>query len=165
MRNFTHAAESLRKKVLKAGSEMARLMNEYELFGVEVIQAPNRAQMDDWLVRDRPRRHAPVPPSPGIDLTHSTDASNLTQQSGEALLSDDYTGSEVSHAGEDSVEERSTSTDTGLPDTQNTDESYSPGEKKRKKKAKKAKKDKRAKKAKTEDDVDESDGSGDSRQY
>jgi len=155
-------AEGLRKKVLTVGNETKRLMNEYELSGVEVVKAPSRADMSSWLASDRPRRHAAVPPSPGLDLTQSTDASNLSQLSGEGVLSDDYTASDVSNAGNDSVEERSTNTETGLPDTQLTDDTFSPGEKKRKKKEKKEKKEKRSKK---EEDADVSDGSGNSTQY
>jgi len=144
---------------------MTRLMNEYELCGVEVVRAPSRADMSTWLVRDRPRRHAAIPPSPGFDLTQSTDASNLSQITGEAALSDDYTDSDISHAGELSVEERSNNTETGLPDTQITDETYSPEEKKRKKKMKKEKKEKKEEKSRQDEDPDISDGSGNSTQY
>ena len=161
-------AEGLRKKVLTVGNEMKRLMNEYELSGVEVVKAPSRADMSSWLASDRPRRHAAVPPSPGLDLTQSTDASNLSQLSGEGVLSDDYTASDTSNAGNDSVEERSTNTETGLPDTQLTDDTFSPGEKKRKKKEKKEKREKKEKKekrSKKEEDADVSDGSGNSTQY
>jgi hypothetical protein len=124
-------AEGLRKKVLTVGSQMKRLMNEYEVSGVEVVKAPSRADMSSWLASDRPRRHAAIPPSPGLELTQSTDASNLSQLTGEAALSDDYTASDVSNVGEDSVEERSNNTESGLPDTQLTDDTYSPGEKKK----------------------------------
>ena len=89
-------AETLRKKVIKANAEMTRLMGEYEVCGVEVVRAPSRADMATWLSKDRPRRRAHIPPSPGIDLTQSTASSNLTQQLGDAVLSDDYTASEES---------------------------------------------------------------------
>jgi hypothetical protein len=162
LRNLTNTAQALHKKVVKAGGEMTRLMNEYELCGVEVVRAPSRADMSTWLVHDRPRRHTAIPPSPGFELTQSTDASNLSQITGEAALSDDYTDSDVSHTGELSVEERSNNTETGLPDTQLTDETYSPEEKKRKKKMKKEKKEKRSRQ---DEDPDISDGSGNSTQY
>ncbi len=168
MRNLTTMAEGLRKKVLTVGSQMKRLMNEYEVSGVEVVKAPSRADMSSWLASDRPRRHAAIPPSPGLELTQSTDASNLSQLTGEAALSDDYTASDVSNVGDDSMEERSNNTESGLPDTQLTDDTYSPGEKKRKKKEKKEKKQKKEKKEKRtrkEEDPDESDGSGNSTQY
>jgi len=162
-----NTAEALRKKVVKANSEMTRLMNDYEFFGVEVIQAPTRADMSTWLASDRPRRRAAIPPSPGIDLTQSTDASNLSQSSGSALLSDDYTGSDAStHEGE-SMEERSVNTETGLPDTQMTDETFSPEEKKRRKREKKLKKKRKGPKKEEpiEEGENESDGSGNSTQY
>jgi hypothetical protein len=144
---------------------MKRLMNEYELSGVEVVKAPSRADMSSWLASDRPRRHAAIPPSPGLELTQSTDASNLSQLTGKAALSDDYTASDASNVGEDSLEERSNNTESGLPDTQLTDDTYSPGEKKRKKKAKKQKKEKKDKRTRKQEDPDESDGSGNSTQY
>ncbi len=87
-------AEALRKKVVKANGELTRLMTEYKFAGVDVVVAPPRADMSTWLASDRPRRRAAIPPSPGIDLTQSTDASNGTVLSGEAILSDDYTASE-----------------------------------------------------------------------
>ena len=84
------------------------------------------------------------------------------------LFSDDYTGSDVySHLGK-SFEERSVNTDSGLPDTQQTDDTYSPGEKKRKKKGKKAKKNKKATRKEEEKRKEEdynTDASGNSRQY
>ncbi len=134
----------------------------------EVIQAPSRADMSTWLVRDRPRRHAAIPPSPGVDFTQSTDASNLCHITGEAALTDDDTDSDISHAGNPSVEERFNNTETGLPDTQLTDETFSPEEKKRKKKEKKEKKEKKDRKeqrSRQEEDPDISDGSGNSLQY
>ena len=111
LKTLTNTAEALRKKVVKANGEMTRLMNEYEYADVEVIQAPSRADMSTWLASDRPRRKAAVSPSPGIDLTQSTDASNSSQLSGEPLLSDDYTGSDASSPGGQSMEERSVNTD------------------------------------------------------
>ena len=162
--------EGLRKSVVKSKSEMTRLMTDYEFAGVEVLTAPTRADMSTWLASDRPRRHAAIPPSPGIDLTQSTDASNLSQLSGEGVLSDDYTGSEVSHGGNESMEERSVNTETGLMDTQMTDETFSPEERKRKKKERKEKKEKKDKKAAKKEghqreEEDESDASGNSAQY
>ena len=137
---------------------------------MEVLKAPTRADMSAWLASDRPRRRAAVPPSPGADFIQSTDASNLSQLTGEAILSDDYTGSDVSLVGNESMEERSVNTETGLLDTQWTDETFSPEEKMRKKKERKEKKEKKEKKlAKREDsqseDQDQSDASGNSRQY
>jgi hypothetical protein len=161
-------AETLRKKVIKANAEMTRLMGEYEVCGVEVVWAPSRADMATWLSKDRPRRRAYIPPSPGIDLTQSTASSNLTQQLGDAVLSDDYTASEESsHGGEGSVEDRSVNTETGMPDTQMTDETFSPEEKNREKKDKKLKKAMKAAKKEEEhkEDDEESDGSGNSTQY
>ena len=159
-------AETLRKKVIKANAEMTRLMGEYEVCGVEVVRAPSRADMATWLSKDRPRRRPNIPPSPGIDLTQSTASSNLTQQSGDALLSDDYTPSqESSHGGGGSVKDRSVNTETGMPDTQMTDETFSPREKKRKKKDRKMKKGKKVAKKMKKEDHDESDGSGISTQY
>jgi len=159
--------ETLRKKVVKANAEMTRLMGEYEIAGMEVVRAPSRADMATWLARDRPRRRANIPPSPGVDLTQSTASSNLSQQSGNVLLSDDYTASEESSHGGGSLEDRSVNTETGMPDTQLTDETFSPGEKKRKKKDRKAKKAKKAakKEERGKEDKDESDGSGNSTQY
>jgi len=164
---LTNTAEALRKKVVKANGEMTRLMTDYELAGVEVVQAPSRADMSTWLASDRPRRRAAIPPSPGIDLTQSTDASNLSQLSGEGILSDDYTGSEASTHGGDSMEERSVNTETGLPDTEGTDETFSPEEKRRKEKEKTAKKPKKAMKKEEpiEEEDNESDGSGNSQQF
>jgi hypothetical protein len=63
------------------------------------------------------------------------------------------------------VEERSNNTETGLPETQLTDETYSPEEKKRKKKEKKEKKDRKEKRSRKEEDPDISDGSGNPVQY
>ena len=114
-------------------------MTNYEFAGVEVIHAPSRADMSTWLVSDRLRRRAAVPPSPGVDLTQSTEGSQLSQLSGEAVLSDDYTGSEDSSHGGGSLEERSLNTETRLPDTQMTDETFSPEERKRRKKEMKLK--------------------------
>ena len=170
LKNFAVTAEALRKKVVKANGELVRLMTEYELTGVEVVEAPSRADMATWLASDRPRRRCAIPPSPGIDLTQSTDASNTSLLSGDAVLSDDYTGSEDSSRGGDSVEGRSVNTETGLPDTQLTDETFSPEEKQRKKKEKKDKKLKKQRKAlkkkeQEEEDKEESDGSGNSTQY
>ena len=171
MRNLKNAAEGLRKSVVKSSSEMLRLMSEYELVGLEVLKAPTRADMSAWLASDRPRRRAAVPPSPGADFTQSTDASNLSQLTGEAILSDDYTGSDVSHVGNESMEERSVNTETGLMNTQWTDETLSPEEKQRKKKERKERKEKKkerenAKKEKRQEkDQDESDASGNSTQY
>ena len=165
-----NSAEGLRKCVVKSRSEINRLMSEYELAGVEVLRAPTRAEMTTWLASDRPRRRAPVPPSHGMDQTQPTDASNLSQLSGEGVLSDDYTGTDVSANGNESMEERSVNTETGLMDSQWTDETFSPEEKMRKKKERKEKKEKKEKKlAKREDsqseDQDQSDASGNSRQY
>ncbi len=142
-------------------------MTNYELAGVEVIHAPSRADMSTWLASDRPRRRAALPPSPGVDLTQSTEASNLSQLSGDAVLSDDYTGSEDSSHGGGSLEERSLNTETGLPDTQITHETFSPEERKtRKKEMKLKKKRKRSKKEEPiEEDANESDASGNSTQY
>ncbi len=167
LKNLTVTAEALRKKVVKANGELTRLMKEYELSGVEVAEPPSRADMSTWLASDRPRRRAAIPPSPGIDLTQSTDASNTSLLSGEGVLSDDYTGSEDSSHVVDSVEERSVNTETGLPDTQLTDETFSPEEKRRRKKEKKMKKQRKALKNKErEAEVqEESDGSGNSTQY
>ena len=167
MKNLTVTAEALRKKVVKANGELTRLMKEYELSGVEVAEPPSRADMSTWLASDRPRRRAAIPPSPGIDLTQSTDASNTSLLSGEGVLSDDYTGSEDSSRVVDSVEERSVNTETGLPDTQLTDETFSPEEKIRRKKEKKMKKQRKALKNKEREaeDQEESDGSGNSTQY
>ena len=160
-------AEALRKKVVKANGELTRLMTEYEFAGVDVVVAPSRADMSTWLASDRPRRRAAIPPSPGIDLTQSTDASNGTVLSGEAILSDDYTASEDSSCEVASVDARSVNTESGLPDTQLTDETFSPEEKKRKKKEKKLKKRMKAskKEERLKDPSDESDGSGNSTQY
>jgi len=108
-------------------------MTEYEYAGVEVLEAPNRHDMSTWLANDRPRRRAAIPPSPGIDLTQSTDASNTSQFTGEAVLSDDYTGSEDDSRAAESMEGRSVNTETGLPDTQLTDDTFSPEEKKEEK--------------------------------
>jgi len=52
---LTTTAESLRKKVVKANGELTRLMTEYEHVGVEVLEAPSRADMSTWLANDRPR--------------------------------------------------------------------------------------------------------------
>ena len=155
-------AETLRKKVIEANGEMTRLMAEYEAPGMEVVRAPTRADMDTWLAKDRPRRRANIPPSPGIDLTQSTASSNLSQLSGDAILSDDYTESDASSQAGQSMEERSVNTETGLPDSQNTDDTFSPEEKQRKKRAKK--KTEQKEKPLSEED-NESDGSGNSRQY
>jgi len=146
---------------------MNRLMKDYENAGMEIIKAPNRADMSTWLVSDRPRRRATVPPSPGVDLTQSTDNSNLSQLSGEGTYSDDYTGSETSSREGESMEERSVNTETGLPDTQKTDETFSPEERKKKKKAKRAKKGKKAKTMEEPiiEDDNETDASGHSTQY
>jgi len=165
-----NAAEGLRKSVVKSNSEVLRLMSAYELAGMEVVRAPTRADMSTWLASDRPRRRAAVPSSPGVDLTQSTDASNLSQMSGEGVLSDDYTGSDDSHVGMESMEERSVNTETGVMDTQWTDETFSPEEKRRKKKERKEKKEKKqrenAKKGhRQEEDQEESDASGNSTQY
>ena len=130
----------MRKKVVKANNEMTRLMTDYEFAGVEVLQAPSRADMSSWLASDRPCRRAALPSSPSVDLTQSTDASNLSQLSGEGILSDDYTGSEASSHGGQSMEERSVNTESGMPDTQMTDETFSPEEKKKMKKKEKVKK-------------------------
>ena len=164
---MTNSAEALRKKVVKANGEMTRLMNEYEFAEVEVIQAPSRADMSTWLANDRPRRRATIPPSPGTQLTQSTDASNTSQHSGDCVLSDDYTCSEESSRGVETVEERSVNTETGLPDTQLTDETFSPEEKKRRKEEKRLKKERKALKKddRREEDKDVSDGSGHSMQY
>jgi hypothetical protein len=167
LKTLTQTAEALRKKVVKSNGEVSRLMTNYELAGVEVIHAPSRADMSTWLASDRPRRRAALPPSPGVDLTQSTEASNLSQLSGDAVLSDDYTGSEDSSHGGGSLEERSLNTETGLPDTQITHETFSPEERKtRKKEMKLKKKRKRSKKEEPiEEDANESDASGNSTQY
>jgi len=167
LKNLTVTAEALRKKVVKANGELTRLMTEYELAGVEVVAPPSRSDMSTWLASERPRRRAAIPPSPGIDLTQSTDASNTSLLSGDGVLSDDYTGSEDSSRGVDSVEGRSVNTETGLPDTQLTDETFSPEEKKRRKKEKRMKKQRKGlkKKEREEEDEEESDGSGHSTQY
>ena len=167
LKNLTVTADTLRKKVVKANGELTRLMNAYELAGVEVVEAPSRADMSTWLANDRPRRRAAIPPSPGLELTQSTDASNLSQLSGDGVLSDDYTASEDSSRVGNSVEDRSVNTETGLPDTQLTDETFSPEEKKRRKKDKRRKKQRKAlkKKEREEEDEEESDGSGHSTQY
>ena len=124
-KNLTNTAEGLRKKVVKANGELTRLMTEYELAEVVVVKAPSRAEMSNWLASDRPRRRSTIPPpSPGLELTQSTDASNLSQLSGEAILSDDYTESDSDSRGFQSIEERSVNTETGLPDTQLTDETF-----------------------------------------
>ena len=83
LKNLTVTAETLRKKVVKANGELTRLMNAYELAGVEVVEASSRADMSTWLASDRPRRRAALPPSPGLELTQSTEASNLSQLSGD----------------------------------------------------------------------------------
>ena len=80
------------------------------------------------------------------------------------------TGSDDSHVGMESMEERSVNTETGLMDTQWTDETFSPEEKRRKKKERKEKKEKKqrenAKKGhRQKEDQDESDASGNSTQY
>ena len=173
MRILKNSAETLRKSVVKSSSEVNRLMSEYEFAGMEVLQAPSRENMSTWLVNDRPRRRAYLPPSPGMDHTQSTDASNLSQCTGEGILSDDYTGSEASHTGNESMEERSVNTETGLLDTQGTDETFPPEEKKRKKKQRKEKKEKKENKenkavkkyGRPSEEQDESDGSGHSTQY
>jgi len=167
LKTLSTTAEALRKKVVKANGELTRLMTEYEYAGVEVLEAPNRHDMSTWLANDRPRRRAAIPPSPGIDLTQSTDASNTSQFTGEAVLSDDYTGSEDDSRAAESMEGRSVNTDTGLPDTQLTDETFSPEEKKRRRKEKKMKKQRKAskKEKRQEENEDASDGSGNSTQY
>jgi len=167
LKSLTVTAEVLRKKVVKTNGELTRLMKEYELTRMEVVEPPSRADMSTWPASDRPRRRAAIPPSPGIDLTQSTDASNTSLLSGEGVLSDDYTGSEDSSHVVDSVEERSVNTEMGLPDTQLTDETFSPEEKRRRKRAKKMKKQRKASKNKErEAEVqEESDGSGNSTQY
>jgi hypothetical protein len=164
---LSNTAAALRKDVVKANGELVRLMTAYELAEVEVIQAPTRADMSTWLASDRPRRRAAIPHSPSVDLTQSTDASNFSQLSGEGVLSDDYTGSDASSHGRESMEERSVNTETGMPDTQMTDETFSPEEKKRRKREKKMKK--KRKESKREEAIEEgdneSDGSGNSTQY
>ena len=153
--------------MVKANGELTRLMTEYEYLGVEILEAPTRADMSTWLANDRPRRRATIPPSPGTQLTQSTDASNTSQHSGDCVLSDDYTCSEESSRGVETVEERSVNTETGMPDTQLTDETFSPEEKKRIKKEKRLKKERKALKKDygREEDKDVSDGSGNSTQY
>ncbi len=153
--------------MVKANGELTRLMTEYEYLGVEILEAPTRADMSTWLANDRPRRRAAIPPSPGTQLTQSTDASNTSQQSGDCVLSDDYTCSEESSRGVETVEERSVNTETGMADTQLTDETFSPEEKKRRKKEKRQKKERKALKKvnRREEDQDMSDGSGNSTQY
>ena len=160
-------AEALRKKVIKTNGEMTRLMTEYEVSGKVVVRAPSRADMETWLAKDRPRRRAALPPSPGYDFTQSTASSNLSQISGEAALSDDYTGSDASSPVEETMEERSVNTETGMPDSQITDDTFSPEEQQRRKRAKRMKKLRKEEKKEKEENEDEdvSDGSGNSRQY
>ena len=150
--------------MVKANGELTRLMTEYEYLGVEVLEAPSRADISTWLANYRPRRRATIPPSPGTQLTQSTDASNTSQQSGDCVLSDDYTCSEESLCGVETVEERSVNTETGLPDTQLTDETFSPEEKKIRKKDKRLKKERKALKKddRREEDKGVSDVSDDS---
>ena len=164
---IANAADGLRKKVVKANGELTRLMSEYEMSGVEVVHAPSRADMATWLTTDRPRRRATIPSSPSLDLTQSTDASNLSQLSGDQALSDDYTATDSDSRGVESMKERSVNTETGMPDTQMTDDTFSPEENKRRKKKDKLKKQKKAamKEKRIEEEEGESDGSGDSIQY
>ena len=61
--NCANTADGLRKKVVKTDGELTKLMSEYELAGVVVINAPSCADMFTWLATDRPRRRATIPPS------------------------------------------------------------------------------------------------------
>ena len=144
----------MRTRLRNNQKEIKRLMNDYEIFGATIVSGQDIADMDDWLVNERPKRRAPLVHSPDpMDNTQTTDPSTQPSQpsigdsqisdaASEALgnpeFSDDYTGS--SDDNEDG--ERSVNTDSGLPDTQASDSPYlsRADKKKRKKKLKKAKK-------------------------
>ena len=141
--------QGLRTRLRNNQREIQRLMTAYENFGTVVVSGHDVADMEDWLIQDRPKRRAPAARSPDpLDLTQTTDASTQPSQSslGDSMISDaasdaiadnisdDYTGTSE----EEEEESRSVNTETGLPDSQASDSPYlSRSQKRKRKKAKK----------------------------
>ena len=149
--------QGLRTRLRNNQREIKRLMADYENHGAVIVTGNKVADMNTWLISDRPKRHAPAVQSPEpLDQTQTTDVSTQPSQStlGESQISDaasealgttftdDYTGSSE----DDEEAERSVNTDTGLPDTQASESPYLSRSQKRKRKRAK----KEAKKAKKE---------------
>jgi len=159
MKAMQDKQQGLRTRLRNNQREISRLMTEYENFGTVLVSGHNVADMDTWLVSDRPKRRAPATQSPDpLDHTQTTDVSTQPSQStfgdsqisdaaSEALrgtFSDDYTGSSE----EEEDETRSVNTDTGRPDTQDSESPYlSRSEKQKRKKRKEKKEAKKSKKA------------------
>ena len=159
MKAMQDKQQGLRTRLRNNQREISRLMTEYEKFGKILVNGHNVADMDTWLVSDRPKRRAPATQSPDpLDHTQTTDVSTQPSQStfgdsqisdaaSEALrgtFTDDYTGSSE----EEEDEARSVNTDTGRPDTQDSESPYLSRSEKQKRKKRKEKKDaKKSKKA------------------
>ena len=156
MKAMQDKQQGLRTRLRNNQREIKRLMMDYENVGAIIVRGNMVADMDAWLVSDRPKRRAPAGQSPDpVDPTQTIDIStqpsqstlsesNVSDAASEALgatFSDDYTGSSE----EDEDEKRSVNTETGLQDTQESDSPYLTRTQKRKRKrdkkeAKKAKK-------------------------
>jgi len=150
MKSMQDKQQGLRTRLRNNQREIQRLMTDYENFGTVAVTGHEVADMEDWLIQERPKRRASAARSPDpLDLTQTTDASTQPSQSslGDSMISDaasdaiadnfsdDYTGSSE----EEEEGSRSVNTETGLPDSQASDSPYvSRSQKRKRKEAKKA---------------------------
>jgi len=152
MKTIQDKQQGLRTRLRNNQHEIYRLMKDYEDHGAIRVTGHAIADMDGWLVKDRPKRRAPDASSPDpVDQTQGTDLStqptqstlgdsNVSDAASEALaatFSDDYTGTSE----DDEEEERSVNTATGMPDTQASDSPFLSRSEKKKRRSKKSKKE------------------------
>ena len=146
LKTLQNKTNGLRLSLKNNQAELHRLCQVYDNWDVIPVKGSN-VDLTDWLVSDRPKRKAKVNKSPDPSQPGSqSDFSQGTEDSVGAQSNVSY-GDDVTEDGEDDeTSKRSGDTETGRPDTQETEESYDDVEERRKKKKakkKSAKKEKR----------------------
>ena len=135
MKDIQNKQVGLRARLRNNQKEIKRLMTDYDNVGSVTVSDSEVIDMKEWLQEDRPCRRAAAVQSPNaLECTQTTDGSTQPSQTfvetprisdaaSEALregeFDDDYTGSSE----EDENQERSVNTDSGLPDTQSSENS------------------------------------------